>query len=290
MKTAIHILFCCLALNAKIQAKPPSLGADSLKKIQFEQKLGNQISGSLSFVDENGAPVQFDKFLHRKPVILLMGYYECPMLCSLVLNGLVESLQDLKAAPGEKFEIIEVSIAENEKPSLARAKKQTYLKRYGRRGSTDGWHFLTGQQKNIAALADEIGFRYAYDPTIKQFAHPSGLVVLTPDGKISRYFFGVEFPPAELNAALVEAGSEKIGSPIKQLFLLCFHYNPISGKYGAIIMTILRIAGIATLAAVALLIFKKGKVGRVTPCAQLVVKKQKNGANEVRRSIREAEK
>jgi protein SCO1/2 len=240
----------------KIDAADQSLSSDTLKKIQWDQKLGGQIDEQLEFVDENGNRVQLANYFHGKPVILLMGYYECPMLCSLVLNGLTESLQDLKASPGEKFEIVDVSISENEKPELARAKEQNYLKRYGRPASANGWHFLTGKSTNIQKLADEIGFRYAYDAAIKQFAHPSGLVVLTPEGKISRYFFGVEFPAAQLDSALVDASSKKIGSPIQQLFLLCFHYNPIRGKYGAVIMMTLRIAGIATLVGIALLIAK----------------------------------
>jgi protein SCO1/2 len=187
--------------------------------------------------------------------MLVLGYYGCPMLCTLVLNGLTSSLQDLKPSVGDKFSVIFVSIDPSEFPSLAAAKKKSYLKLYGRKSSASGWHFLTGSKESIALLTEEVGYRYVYDPASKQFAHPSGIVILTPDGKVSRYFFGVNFVARELDQSLNEASSHKIGLEVRQFVYLCFHYNPIRGKYGALIMNVVRAAAGCTLVGLACLIF-----------------------------------
>jgi protein SCO1/2 len=231
---------------ARCPANGQTLSDESLKRIDFDQKLQQQVSTGLQFRDETGKVVKLGDYLGKRPAILVLGYYGCPMLCTLVLNGLVESLQDVRLNPGKDFEIINVSIDPRETPALAAAKKRAYLKRYRRAGAEQGWHFLTGEEAAIRQLADEAGFRYAYDTTAKQYAHPSGLVILTPEGKVSRYFSGVSYSNKEMNSALVAATANKIGSPIQQFFLLCFHYNPVTGKYGPLIMTMVRVGGVLT--------------------------------------------
>jgi protein SCO1/2 len=230
------------------------LSSEELGKIVFEQKLGKQISLDLVFRDENGNAVALRDYFGKKPVILVPGYYRCPMLCSMVLNGLVETLQDMKWKVGQQFVIINFSINPRESSQLAAAKKHSYLRRYGRTGAENSWHFLTGDDPAIHRLADEVGFRYAYDPMSKEYAHPSGFIVLTPKGTVSRYFFGVSHVPAELYQALSDASINRTGSPIQQLFYLCFHYNPIRGKYGPVIMVVLRVAGFGTVIGLSLLV------------------------------------
>ncbi len=224
-----------------------TLSTEDLIKIRFDQKLDSQISLNLVFQDEEGKPAQLSQFFGNKPVVLVLGYYQCPMLCTMVLNGMVESAADLKWSIGREFEVVNVSVNPNETPALAAAKKLTYLKRYGRAGATDGWHFLVGNEASIAQLAREVGFRYAYDPASKQYAHPSGLVILTPQGKVASYLFGVTYSPRELFAALQGAANGQRSSSIQQLVLLCFHYNPLSGKYSGRIMIALRILSVATI-------------------------------------------
>jgi protein SCO1/2 len=248
--TALILIIAALAVHA-VGAE---LSDAALRQITFEQKPGAQISPGLQFRDENGRAVKIGDYLGGKPVILVPGYYGCPMLCTLVLNGLVESMQDLKANVGSDFAVLNYSIDPSEKPPLAAQKKATYLRRYGRDGAAAGWHFLTGDEASIKKLSDQIGFRYAYDPAIKQYAHPSGFVVITPQGKVVRYFFGVDFAAKDLDVALRQAADNQTGSPVRQLLLLCFHYSPITGKYGNLILASVRICGIATLAALCLLI------------------------------------
>jgi len=254
MKNTFIILVMLVLCSTQLRVE--ALSDSELRKITFKQNLNNTISLDLPFRDEEGHAVKLGDYFGSKPVILVPGYYGCPMLCTLVLNGLVETMQDLKSNIGDQFEVINFSIDPSEKPELAAEKKRTYLRRYGRPGAGKGWHFLTGDSQSIQKLCDEIGFQYAYDPAIKQYAHPSGFVVLTPQGKIARYFFGVDFPAKELDLVLRTASSNKTGSPIRQLFLLCFHYSPITGKYGNLILACVRICGVATLAALCLVIFR----------------------------------
>ena len=251
MKTLTLILLL-LACMPEMRAQTDSEA--TLRSIRFDQKIGSQVSPDLTFQDETGTSVKLGDYLGRKPVILVPGYYECPMLCTLVLNGLIETLLDMRANVGDQFEVVNFSINPAETPALAAAKKHSSLRAYGRPGADQGWHFLTGDQASIARLADEIGFRYAYDSSIKQYAHPSGFVVLTPQGTIAQYFFGVDFSAKDLDSALVAASGEKTGSAVQQLFLLCFHYSPITGKYGQLIMNTVRICGIATVLCLGLLI------------------------------------
>jgi protein SCO1/2 len=218
----------------------------------LEQKLNAQIPLELTFKDETGHPVVLKSYFGSKPVILVLAYYECPNLCTLVLNALLNSVQDLKPDAGKDFEIVVVSFDERETAVLASAKKNTYTKRYGRPGTEAGWHFLTGKGAPINELARSIGFHFTFDPATRQFAHPSAITVLTPEGKVSRYFAGIEYPPKELRAALVDAANYHSGSLTDQLFLLCYHYNPLTGKYGLVIMRLVRVAGFATVGALAL--------------------------------------
>jgi protein SCO1 len=236
-------IVCCLLQTAKARG----ISDESLSKISFEQRLNQQLSLNLEFQDESGRQIKLGDYFGKKPVIIVMGYYGCPMLCTLVLNGLVSTLQDIKPTVGEQFEVVNVSIDPHETAELAAAKKKSYLKQYGRPGAAKGWHFLTGEETEIRQLAKEVGFQYVYDAQSKQYAHPSGLIILTPQGKVSRYFFGATYSNEELSAVLKEASSNKVGSPIQQLFMLCFHYSPITGKYGSIIMITVRICAVLTL-------------------------------------------
>jgi len=206
------------------------------------------------FLDEHGNAVKLGRFFGSKPVIFVLAYYECPNLCTLVLNGVLDTAQDLKLTSGKDYEIVVVSFDARERPALAAAKKQTYVQRYGRPDGADGWHFLTGDELAIAQVANSVGYRFSYDETTRQFAHPSAMVVLTPAGKISRYFPGIEYPPREVRLALIEASRGRIGSTADRVFLLCFHYNPATGKYGLLINRVLQIAGIGSALAVALYI------------------------------------
>jgi len=221
-----------------------------------------QVSLDLLFRDETGKPVCLGDYLGEKPVVLVLGYYQCPMLCTLLMNGMVEALQDLKWSIGKEFEVINVSIDPGETPELAAAKKRTYLKRYGRAGAAAGWHYLTGDKAAIQPLAQQVGFQYAYDNVSRQYAHPSGLVILTPQGKVAGYLFGITYSPKDLLAALKGASSNQINSPIRKLVLLCFHYNPIRGKYGAAIMAGVRLLSLGTIFALAWLIIASVRTKR----------------------------
>jgi protein SCO1 len=243
------LIFVCAVLVFSTSAQ--SLTENQLSQISFDQKLNSQVSLNLPFRDENGKSVTLQNYFGTKPVVLVLGYYQCPMLCTLTFNGMVEALNDMRWSIGRDFTVVHVSIDPKETPELAAAKKQSYVRKYGRAGAAAGWHFLMGDEPAIRQLADEVGFHYAYDPSIKQYAHPSGLVILTPDGKVAKYFFGVKFLPAELYASLQDASKSKVGSPIERLVLLCFHYSPIHGKYGALIMSIVRILGAVTLVGIA---------------------------------------
>ncbi len=247
-----YLFTLCLFLSIIPQpAITQPVSDDVLKKIQFDQKLGAHISLNTQFRDETGKPVRLGDYFGKKPVILVLGYYGCPMLCTFVLNGLIGSLQDIKWEIGNQFEVINISIDPNETPVLAAAKKKAYVRRYGRHDASQGWHFLTGGEPAIRRLAGEVGFNYAYDPAIKQYAHPSGLVILTSQGEVTHYLSGVIYSTKGLNDALVGASNRKIGSPVQQLFLLCFHYSPITGKYGSLIMIVVRVFGVAILLALA---------------------------------------
>ncbi len=217
---------------AHAQATLPPL----LQNVGFDQRLNEQVPLDLAFRDEQGRDVELADYFHGKPVILVLAYYRCPMLCNLVLNGLTQTMRDISFDAGREFEVVTVSFDPRETPELAAAKKKTYVDRYGRSGAENGWHFLTGQQESIEPLAHAVGFRYKYDAFRDEFAHASGIVILTPGGKVSRYFYDIKYSPRDVRLGLVEASENKIGSPIDQVLLFCFHYDPAEGKYGAAIM------------------------------------------------------
>src|SRR5271163_585571 len=217
-----------------------------LKQVGIDQKLNQSIPLDLTFRDENGAPVQLAQFFGQKPVILTLVYYNCPMLCTQVLNGVESSLKELSTDIGKQFDVVTISIDPTESHVLAKTKKEMYVGMYGRPGAAQGWHFLTGDEPQIKQLADAVGFRYAYDPDTKQFAHASAIMLLTPEGKISRYFYGIQYPTRDLRLGLVEASEGKIGSPVDQVLLFCYHYDPATGKYGLLISHVIKAAGALT--------------------------------------------
>jgi protein SCO1 len=216
-----------------------------LRNVGIDQKLNQQIPLGLAFRDEAGRERPLAFYFGSRPVILALVYYQCPMLCTQILNGLTISLRGMSLESGRDFEVVAVSIDPTETPVLAARKKTEYLRRYAR--GPWGWHFLTGDEPQIQQLAAATGFRYAYDPRTKQFAHASAIMVLTPSGRLSRYFYGIEYAPRDLRLGLVEASENKIGSPVDQLLLYCYHYDPATGKYSAIVMNIVRLAGAVTL-------------------------------------------
>ena len=214
-----------------------------LQGIGFDQRLNEQVPLDLTFTDDAGRPVTLADYFGSKPVILVLAYYQCPRLCTLVLNGLVQGMLEMPFTAGKEFEVVTVSFDPLETWELAASKKEAYLQRYGRPGTANGWHFLTGDETNIRALAAAVGFRYRYDAATKQFAHASGIMILTPEGRISRYFYGIEYAPRDIRLGLVEASRNQIGSPVDQILLFCYHYDPATGRYGAIAMNLVRLAG-----------------------------------------------
>jgi len=255
-----------VALSAGAYAFPPSgepSGAATrnseekpnvLKDVGLDQRLGNQVPLDLMFTNEYGEQVPLRKYFGGKPVILNLVYFTCPMLCGEVLNGLTGSMQVMSFDIGREYNVITVSIDPRDTPLLAAKKHAMYVKRYARPGANEGWHFLTGKQDQIAALADAVGFRYKYDTEIQQYAHAAGIMILTPEGKVSQYFYGVEYSPKDIRLALVEASQGKIGSVVDQLMLFCYHYDPATGRYGAAIMNILRLAALLTILGLGLLV------------------------------------
>ena len=223
-----------------------------LEGVGIDQRLDEQVPLELAFRDEAGRSVRLGDYFGKRPVVLALVYYNCPMLCTQVLNGLVSALSVVSFDAGKQFDVVAVSFDPREKPADAAAKKAAYVSRYKRPGAQAGWHFLTGDQASIAALAKAVGFRYRYDADLDQFAHASAVYVLTPGGRVSRYFFGIEYAPKDLRLGLIEAADGRIGTPIDQILLYCFHYDPKSGKYGATIVNIVRLAGGATVLALAL--------------------------------------
>ena len=221
--------------------KPALPGA--LEGVGIDQRLNQAVPLDLTFRDEAGRPVQLSSFFQGKPVLLALVYYRCPMLCTQILNGVAGSLKAVSLKPGKDFEVVSVSFDPKDTPELAASKKQMYLRRFGRTDSANGWHFLTGDPANIKALTDAVGFHYKYDSETDQFAHASGIMILTPEGRLSRYFYGVEYAPRDVRLGLVEASQNKIGNLTDTILLFCYHYDAATGKYGAIAMNMVRLAG-----------------------------------------------
>lgn len=220
-----------------------------LREIGFDQNIDQPVPLDLPFRDESGREVHLGDYFGQRPVVLVFAYYDCPMLCTQVINGLSTALGVLSLAPHKDFEIVTVSFNPKDTPATASAKKAMYLERYQRPGAAEGWHFLSGDQPSIDRLTKAAGFRYVWDEQTKQFAHPTGVIVLTPQGRLARYLFGIEYGPRDLRYALVEASNGKVGNPVDTLLLYCFHYDPETGRYGVAIMRAIRIAGAATVLA-----------------------------------------
>lgn len=242
----LSLMLATVVLFVTRPAHGQTLSTDQIARVDFEQRLGASLPLNAVFRDETGSQVTLSHYFGERPVVLAMAYYRCPNLCTVVLNGMLESLRDVRQEVGRDFDVVVVSIDPKETPSLAAEKKHTYSTRYGRPGSAKGWHFLTGNEPAIRQLADAVGFHYVYEPQSQQYAHASGIVIVTPDGKVSRYFLGIEYPPKEVRAALLQASESKIGSLTSRLLLLCFHYDPHTGRYTLIITRVLQIAGIGT--------------------------------------------
>lgn len=236
----------------------------ALREVKIEQRLNEQVPLDLKFKDETGRDVSLSEYFKKgKPVVLSLVFYKCPMLCNQILTGLLASLRSQSFDVGREFDVLTVSFDPRETPEMAAEKKFSYIERYNRPGAEKGWHFLTGDQENISRLTDAVGFRYNYDEETNQFAHASGIMVLTPDGKLSRYFYGVEYFPRDLRLGLIEASDNKIGSAVDQLLLYCYHYDPATGHYGPVVMNIMRLAGVVTVLGIgALILILKRRSGK----------------------------
>ena len=284
MKYLIRVLiisvFCLGAAPALLAQKPPgpssplygarpSAGNPStglptaLRDVRIEQKLNQQLPLDLVFRDETGQTVKLGQYFGQKPVVLALVYYDCPMLCTQVLNGMITSFRVLPFQVGKEFDVVTISFDPRETPALAAEKKKLYINYLPDKmeaSANTGWHFLTGDAANIERITDAVGFHYHYDEATSQFAHASAIMVTTPEGKLSRYFYGIDYPARDLRLGLIESSQNKIGSPVDQLLLYCYHYDPATGKYGAAIMRVMRIAGVLTLLAiVAMLFLLKGR-------------------------------
>jgi len=258
LATAIALFAALLAAAAPVRAQglapddagdPATAKPGLLKKIGIDQRLHQQVPLDLVFTDETGRDAPLGEFFGKRPVILALVYYECPMLCTQVLNGVVSALSVLTFDVGREYEVVAVSINPKETPGLAAQKKQAYLDRYKRPQTAAGWHFLTGKEENIQRLAAAVGFRYAYDEEIQQYAHGAGIEVLTPRGIVSKYFYGIEYSARDIKFGLIEASEERIGTAIDSALLLCYHYDPATGKYGASAIAAVRIGAVATVLA-----------------------------------------
>ena len=221
----------------------------ALRSIGFDQNIDQPLPLDTTFRNEAGVTVRLGDYFGRRPVVMVFAYYDCPMLCTQVINGLSSALGVMNLNPGKDFEIVTVSFNPRDTPASATAKKAVYLERYTRPGAAEGWHFLTGDQPQIDRLTKAAGFRYAWDADTKQFAHPSGVIVATPDGRLSKYLFGIEYGPRDLRLGIVEASAGKVGTPVDALLLYCYHYDPMTGRYGLVIMRAIRMAGAATVLA-----------------------------------------
>jgi protein SCO1/2 len=228
---------------------PSSTLPRALREIGFDQNLDQRIPLDVPFHDERGRTVPIGEYFGRRPVVLVFAYYDCPMLCTQVINGLASALNVLSLAPGRDFEIVTVSFNPADTPASAATKKAVYLERYAREGAAGSWHFLSGDRQSIDRLTRAAGFRYVWDAQTKQFAHPSGIIVLTPDGRLARYLFGIEYGPRDLRYAIVEASEGRVGNVADTLLLYCYHYDPMTGRYGLAVMRALRLAGGATVLA-----------------------------------------
>lgn len=250
------IIACACALGlASFDAAAQTLGAPAPPDVGIDQKLGAQVPMDLTFSDESGKPVTLASLMNGKPVVLSLVYYECPMLCGEVLQGMLATFNKLPFTIGDQYQVLTISFDPKETSELAVMKKKNMLEAYkDAKTAANGWHFLTGNQENIQKLADTVGFRFQYLPSTGEFAHGSGIMVLTPDGKVSHYFYGIEYPESDVRLGLVDASEGKIGSLADAVLLMCYQYDPASGAYGLVIMRVLRLAAVATVLAISALV------------------------------------
>jgi protein SCO1/2 len=255
MAVAMTAGVCSAPVSAQLGPSAPAPGDTAsarpglLSEVRIDQRLNQQLPLDLPFVDETGRTVRLGEYFGKRPVILALVYYECPMLCTQVLNGLVSALGVLKFEAGREFDVVAVSFNPREGPGLASQKKAAYLERYQRPHTAGGWHFLTGTEPSITALAEAVGFHYAYDQAIQQYAHGAAIEVITPAGHISKYFYGIEYSARDIRLGLIEASEERIGTAIDDFLLFCYHYDPATGRYGASVLRLVRLGGIATVLA-----------------------------------------
>ena len=229
--------------------QPSSAMPQALQQVRFDQKLDARLPLDATFKDDTGATVRLGDLYGRRPVVLAFVYYECPMLCNQILNGLVSGISVLDQTVGTDFDVVAISFDARETPVQAAAKKASYVDRYKRPGSNAGWHFLTGDEQTIRRVTDAAGFHFAWDAATQQFAHASGVIVTTPDGRLARYLFGIEYPPRDLKFALMESSDGRIGSVVDQVLLYCYHYEPATGTYSLVAMNAVRMGGVVTVAA-----------------------------------------
>ncbi len=262
MRRTVLTAVALAVVAGPLHAQAPSLLPPAIRSVGFDQKLNAQVPLDLAFRDEAGRDVRLRDYFDGKPVILDLAYFRCPMLCDQVLNGLVRCMLDLPYDAGKEFRVLTVSFDPRETPEMARDKKKSYLQRYGRPGAEEGWHFLTGDEENIRRLTDAVGFRYHYDARNDQYAHASGIMLLTPQGKLSRYFFDVRFEPRDVRLGLVEASERRIGSAADQVLLYCFHYDPVEGRYGPTIINFVRAGGVLTVLGIGVFTYRLWRGGR----------------------------
>lgn len=236
--------------------QPPVGIPPEVADLAFEQRIGSQAPLNLEFRDEEGRKVRLEEFARRRPVILVLAYYRCPQLCNLVLNGLFDGLKNVPYQIGEEYEIVVVSFDARETSDIAAAKKANYLQSYGRPGADRGCHFLTGDQPQIERLAEAVGFKFSYDAKHDRFNHPSGVIVLTPDGRVSRYLFGIRYLPRDLKLSIMEASEGRLGTLTDQLLLFCFHYDADTGAYAFAVKNAVRAGGVITVVLMGLMLVR----------------------------------
>ncbi len=245
----VWLRLCCFVLSAALAtlsaSAQPGMPA-AFQKIGIDQRLNNQVPLETILQDEEGRKVRLGQFFSDRPVVLALVYYACPMLCNMTLNGLNDVMEKMPLDLGKDYQVVTVSFDERETPPLAKMKRDNYVKKYNREGAAQGWHFLTGNAVAVRKVAESVGFHYAWDGMTNQFAHAAGIMVLTPQGKVSKYFYGIKYEPRDLRLGLVDASGQKIGSAVDKILLFCYHYDPATGKYGFAVMTVVRVSAAAT--------------------------------------------
>jgi protein SCO1 len=260
IRVAVAALLVCAAWLPAVAhtdeqpGRPADAKPQALANVGLDQKLNNQVPLDVTFRDETGRTVPLSEYFNGKPVILTLNYFRCPMLCSEVLAGLASAMIPLKFTAGHEFNVVTISIDPTDTPASAEKKKEQYLERYRRPEAYNGWHFLTGDKPAIDAVADAVGFRYSYQPEFKQYAHPSAIMVLTAEGKVAQYYFGIEYAPRDLRLGLVEASQNKIGTIVDQALLFCYHYDARTGKYTPAVMAAVRAGGVLTVIGIGVLV------------------------------------